>query len=358
MIRQVAKRLASLFCDEKIDVICVLGGPYVGKSWLVNSYISKKNKLMVFDDINSYDDFLKLIKAQRISRVKYIIIGRLLEDGCRKLVDENINISYVIVYPINFAEFRGLIPKGNNIEPMEMLKMYMLVGGLPEVVKVFLDTGDVDKVRRKQIQLLNGLEEELGRKERAIIKSVIAQEQSKGTGFFLSKIDRNARKREYEESLKNLLDMGIIEKQWRFAPVENADVRKYRLYIYDIGLYLAAIGMDIQRFANCYEEWDKKVLYKFYLLDLRTYIDKSHEIIMYWNRHKGKANISIIIKRKCGEDELLFPIGIKEKVELLDKSVQVFVKEYCDVRPINIGIPSIEKVEDGLDLYSKIRNIT
>ena len=47
MVRQVAKKLASLFCDEKIDVICVLGGPYVGKSWLVNSCISKDDKIMV-----------------------------------------------------------------------------------------------------------------------------------------------------------------------------------------------------------------------------------------------------------------------------------------------------------------------
>lgn len=358
MIRQVAKRLASLFCDEKIDVVCVLGGPYVGKSWLVNSYISKDDKMMVFDDINSYDEFLKLIKAQRISQVKYIIIGRLLEDRCRRLVNGNINISYVNVYPINFAEFSALIPKSYSIEPLEILKMYMLVGGLPEVVKVFLDTGDLEKVRCKQLQIMNKLEGEMDRKEKALIKSVVAQEQNKSTGFFLSKIDRNARKREYEESLENLLDMGIIEKQWRFDPMKNADVRKYRLYIYDIGLYLAAVGADIQGFANCYEEWDKQLLYKFYLLDLRTYIDKSHEIIMYWSRHKGKANISIIINKKCGEGGLLFPIRIKEKVELLDKSVQVFVKEYPNVNPFNICVTSMEKVEDGMDLYSKIRNIT
>ena len=234
----------------------------------------------------------------------------------------------------------------------------MFVGGLPEVVKVFIDTGDLAKVRYKQLQIFHELEGEIDRKEKAIIKSVIIQEQSKGTGFFLSKIDRNARKREYEKSLQNLLDMGMIEKQWRFAPVENADVRKYRLYIYDIGLYLAAIGMDIQGFANYDDDWYKALLYKFYLLDLRTYIDKSCEAVMYWSRHKGKANISIIVRRKYEGGELLFPIGIKEKVELLDKSMQVFVKEYCDVRPINIRIPSMENVEDGLDLYSKTWNIT
>ena len=74
MVRQVAKKLASLFCDEKIDVICVLGGPYVGKSWLVNSCISKDDKIMVFDDINSYDDFLKLVKAQRISHLTVFLL--------------------------------------------------------------------------------------------------------------------------------------------------------------------------------------------------------------------------------------------------------------------------------------------
>ena len=356
MIRQVAKRLASLFCDEKIDVICVLGGPYVGKSWLVNSYISKDDKIIVFDDINSYDDFLKLVKAQRISRVKYIIIGRLIEEKCRQLVDRNINISYVNVYPINFAEFKAIIPKNYNIDPVELMKIYMFVGGLPEVVKVFLDTGDVEKVRFKQLQLLDKLEGEMDRKEKALIKSVVAQDQSKGTGFFLSKMNRNARKREYEESLKNLLDMGVIEKQWRFAPVENADVRKYRLYIYDMGLYLTVMGVDIHRFTNYYGNMDKTLLYKFYILDLRTYIDKSQEVIMYWSRHKGKANIPILVQRKC-EEELLFPVDIKQNVELLSKSMQAFVKEYTYARPTNVKLPSMEEVEDGQKLYDRIRNV-
>ncbi|MBQ5918392.1 MAG: ATP-binding protein [Lachnospiraceae bacterium] len=358
MVRQVAKKLASLFCDEKIDVICVLGGPYVGKSWLVNSCISKDDKIMVFDDINSYDDFLKLVKAQRISHVKYIIIGRLLDEKCRQLVGEDKRIRYVNVYPMNFAEFRLAIPKNNCIEQMEMLKLYMLVGGLPEVVKVFLETGNIEKVRCKQLQLLGKLEGQMNRKERAIVKSVIVQEQCEATGFFLSKLDRNARKREYAEVLSGLLDMGIIEKQRRFAPKENLEVRKYKLYIYDMGLYLAAIGIDIKSFMNCHKSWDEKLLYKFYLLDLRTYIDKSQDGLMYWSRHKGKANISIIIKMKYGEDDLLFPIGIKEKVELLAKSTQVFIKEYDGVRPINVKIPSMEEVEDGQKLYDRMRNTT
>ena len=79
---------------------------------------------------------------------------------------------------------------------------------------------------------------------------------------------------------------------------------------------------------------------------------------MYWNRHRGKANISLIIKREREGEDLLFTIGIKEKVELLSKSTQVFIKEYDGVRPINVKIPSMEEVEDGQKLYDRMRNTT
>ena len=52
MVRQVADKLASLFRDENIKVICVLGGPYVGKTWLVNHILEteKCNGIKVFDN--------------------------------------------------------------------------------------------------------------------------------------------------------------------------------------------------------------------------------------------------------------------------------------------------------------------
>ena len=358
MVRQVAKRLAGLFCDEKIDIVCVLGGPYVGKSWLVESYVSgdRDNGRLVFDNINSYEEFKKIVDEKTKCGEKCIIVGRLLEEKCRQYEREGIRIEYVNVYPLNFAEFKVVMPKKYNIQPMQMLKIYMLVGGLPEVIKVFLDTGDIDKVRRKQVEILQRIEEETDRKQRAIIKSVIAQEQCDGTGFFLSKIDRNARKREYEGALNSLLDMGVIEKRLRYAPKLNVDVRKYKLHIYDLGLYLTAIEFNNIQFINSYKGWDKRLLYKFMIMDLRTYIDKREEMIMYWSKYKAKANIPMIIKVERGMEEILFPVGIKENVRLLDKSVSVFMKEYINVRPINMKIPLMEEVEDGLDLYYRISN--
>ena len=361
MVRQVAERLAGLFRDEKIDVICVLGGPYVGKTWLVNHILDseKINSVEVFDNVNSYDEFENIMKHKFNSQKRYVIVGRLLQERCKELIENNLQVGYVNLYPMNYYEFSLAVPKVYNISNGDLLKMHMLVGGLPEVVKTFVQTGDIECVRQKQRQLFEYIKAILMAKGQKVINSVIEQELSDGSGFCIRKIDKNARDRDYGIVIEELISMGVIEKIDRLVSEDDRDVRKYRLSFYDLGIYSMIKDFDITNLCDRYGDRNKALIENFYYKELRTYIDKETEVIKYWKKYRAKAKIAIVIEKLDNrEDKKYVTISLEDKVTGISRSAQAFMKEYSMTVPISVQMPTIDNVLEGQGVYYKISHIT
>ena len=359
MVRQVAERLASLICDENIQVICVLGGPFVGKTWLVNHVLDSMNNacIKVYDNVNSYDAFREIIANKKDNIEKYIIVGRLLQVGCEEIIGKETNTAYVSMYPMNYSEFNLAVPKAYNISAIDLLKMYMLVGGLPEVVKMFTQTGHIERVRERQRQIYEKIREELSIKGQKIINSVIEQELSNGSGFCIRGIDKNARDRDYGHIIDELINMGVIEKVERLLSEDGLDVRKYKLSFYDLGIYSMIMNVNANHLDKNYGQGDKSLFENFYYKELRTYIDKQTEAIKYWKKYRAKAKLSIIIEGKDSENRYTL-VSLEDKIRTIPRSVQSFIKEYPMAKYINVQMPIRDKVLDGHELYNKIRHIT
>ena len=355
MVRQVAEKLASLFRDEKIQVICILGGPYVGKTWLVNHiYRTEKNdSIRIFDNVNTYDELEEIIAKKRNGLEKYVIVGRLDEERCKAIVGSDIVVEYLMLYPMNFREFRLAVPVSYNICESKLLKLYMLVGGLPDVVKTFVQTGDINSVRQKQCQLFEEINSKLTAKAQNVINEVIRQELSEGTGFCIRQIDKNAREREYAKIIEELVSDGLIEKVERYAPGYDIDARKYRLKFFDIGIYSMINDLQLDKICGRGEDWNKDLLYDFYSKVLRTYIDRKVETIKYWKKNRAKAKIHITIERLQGEKRVI-AISLIDKKKSISRSAMSFEQEYPASRSINVCMPTLDKVTDGYELYSKI----
>lgn len=354
MVRQVAEKLASLFRDEKIKVICVLGGPYVGKTWLVNHiYRTEKNiSIRIFDNVNTYDEFEEIILEKRNGYEKYVIVGRLDEKRCKALIGSSLMVEYLMLYPMNFCEFRLAVPISYNIYISEMLKLYMMVGGLPEVVRTFVQTGDLDIVRQKQRKLFEEINCKLTVKAQNVIKEVIRQELSESTGFCVRQIDRNARERDYARIIEELISTGLIERIERYASVDDMDTRKYRLKFFDIGIYSMLNDLRLENICGRGEAWNKEMLYDFYGKELRTYIDRKVEVIKYWKKNRAKAKINIIIERD--REERVVAVSLRDKKNSISKSTMSFIQEHPKSKSINIHMPTLDKVTDGRELYKRI----
>lgn len=360
MVREVAKSIKG-WLDEDTKVLCILGGPFVGKTWLATNILNleKNKKLVVEDDVNSYDEFTEIIKNMDSDK-RYVIIGRLLIENCKKKLDAarvGIDIRYVYVMPLNFKEFRETIPQKYKISQMNMLKIYIQVGGLPEAVNVFLDSEDMDAVNKCHQYLFYRIKQELRIKENRIIEAVINQEINDSTGFSFRGISPGARERDYEEDLKLLISKGLIYRLNRLNTCENIKVRKCKYIFYDMGLWSTMHGINTSILLGL--KWDLRedILNGFYLRELIYYMCGKGYKLMYWEKHRGKAKLSIIVEKCLENKKIYIPVVIAKNEKFISRSVQSFKKEYENVVPLYIRNLREQAIEDGESLCNTLSNI-
>ncbi len=140
-----------------------------------------------------------------------------------------------------------------------LFRDYMTLGGMPEVVRTYIERGNFSGCLAVQRQLLQDYEEDITKYavgfDKAKIKNVyrhisvfLAKENKK---FQISKVSRNARNRDYIGCVDWLTDAGIINPCYCLSSVElplkgNYEPTSYKLYFKDIGLLIASLDEEAQ----------------------------------------------------------------------------------------------------------------
>ncbi|MBP3620758.1 MAG: DUF4143 domain-containing protein [Lachnospiraceae bacterium] len=152
--------------------------------------------------------------------------------------------------------------KSTPLNPVEeatvlsMLRDYMVVGGMPGIVKAYIKSKDFDEVRKLQLELIEQYES-LIRKSfpsamasrcRRIWKSMPAQLERDNKKFMYRFADENARSREYSDATFNLCNLGLARKLPRLTecklPLESyVDYKSFELFMIDHGLLRATYGL-------------------------------------------------------------------------------------------------------------------
>ena len=136
---------------------------------------------------------------------------------------------------------------------------YCVLGGMPAVVKVYIEKNlftDTLEIQR-QIQLV--YEEDIRKyaegldqaKIASVYRSVPAQLAKENKKFQLSKIDKKARSREYMGCIDWLKDAGVVSVcyclEYPELPLKgNFDDSKFKLYYPDTGLLIASLDEEAQ----------------------------------------------------------------------------------------------------------------
>lgn len=155
-----------------------------------------------------------------------------------------------------------------SIEPFSKLEQetlvsifrdYMILGGMPEVVKAYIEQGNYSGTLDKQRQLLKDYEEDITKYavgfDKAKIKNVynhmsvfLSKENKK---FQISKVAHNARNRDYIGCVEWLADAGIVNPCYCLSTLElplkgNYEATMYKLYFRDTGLLIASLDEEAQ----------------------------------------------------------------------------------------------------------------
>jgi len=136
---------------------------------------------------------------------------------------------------------------------------YMLIGGMPEVVNRYIESGNFSGVIQLQQQLLRDYEEDITKyaigldKGRILavyrhISTFLAQDNKK---FQVSKIAHGARNREYMGCIEWLANAGIINtcfclNQPQLPLKGNYNPQNYKIYFRDTGLLIASLDEESQ----------------------------------------------------------------------------------------------------------------
>ena len=244
-----------------------------------NIDINADDTLIIFDEIQEYPDIATTLKAFRQDgRFDVICSGSMLGINYKKIHSNSVgNKTDYEMFSMDFEEF--LLAKGyrgeqiDNIlkhmikrEPFSETELnvyktlfldYCVLGGMPEVVRGYIETGTFSGSLEIQRQIRMDYEEDVRKyaegldqaKIMSVYRSVPAQLAKENKKFQFSKIEKNARSREYTGCIEWLIDAGVITECncliFPELPLKgNIDESKYKLYYPDTGLLISALDEE------------------------------------------------------------------------------------------------------------------
>lgn len=183
------------------------------------------------------------------------------------------------MYPLDFLEFL----KANNIQDstIDILKdaydnkkkvpdtihnvinklfyLYIVVGGMPEVVDTYVKSHDIGKVISLQNEIIELYKQDITKyseksdrdKIRAIYNALPSQLNDKNRRFNVSSLDKNARLLRYADSFNWPIDAGVVNVCYNISEPTgslalNEKRNLFKLYSSDTGLLCAQSMNDIQ----------------------------------------------------------------------------------------------------------------
>jgi len=257
-------------------------------------------------------------------------------------------VTFLDVHPLTFAEF--LLARGEEMklealrsgqrevvallhdEYIRLLRDYLFVGGMPEAVKTFAETGDYRAVRKVQKEILRAYDKDfvkhaepslLGR-IRILWKNIPAQLAKENKKFIYKVLKEGARGREYEEALQWLDDAGMIHQVFRADPPRiplksYEDFAAFKLYQHDVGLLgaISALPPSAILEGNALFTNFKGAMTEQYVLQelMAAGCEPS-----YWSASRGDAEIDFLVQ---GERSV-YPIEVKAAYNLKAKSLATY----------------------------------
>jgi len=237
--------------------------------------------VIIFDEIQENPDVATTLKSFKIDgNYDIICSGSMLGINYKKIHSNSVGYKTDYeMYSMDFEEF--LWSKGYNQEQIDSILSHMIelkpfndnelaifkslfldycvLGGMPDVVKLYIETGTFSGTLDVQEQIRLDYEEDVRKyaeglnqtKIISVYRSVPTQLAKENKKFQFNKISKNARSREYTGCIEWLIDAGVITEcnclQYPELPLKgNIEESKYKLYYPDTGLLVSALDAEAQ----------------------------------------------------------------------------------------------------------------
>jgi len=345
------RRMKELFSTD-LNVVRLVTGIelYAGHK------IDPENTLIIFDEIQEVPQALNSLKYfyENAPQYKIICAGSLLGVALHKGTSFPVGkVEFLDLYPLSFMEFMtamgkeqfaSLMAQGDftmittfRHDYIDLLKHYYYVGGMPEVVLSFSETGDFNEVREVQQRILSAYEQDFSKhapneivpRIRMLWNSIPVQLTKENKKFIYGLVKEGARAREYEYALMWLTDCGLVHKVYR-ATAPNLplkayeDLKAFKLFSVDVGLLscMTRLRQDVLLDGNdLFKEFKGALTEQYVLQQLKTLQGIE---TYYWTNERNTSELDFLLD----VGNAVVPLEVKAEINLQSKSLKAFVDKF------------------------------
>lgn len=354
------ERMTQLF-ENDYDVERIIFGLQIE----ANKQIDQET-LIIFDEIQEVPKALTSLKYFQENAPQYHLLaagsalGVALHQGYSFPVGK---VDFMNLYPLTFREFLQVTNNGQLVELIknndfdlmkvfkdkliDLLKHYYFIGGMPEAIYVYSETGDLNQVRDIHKRLLFAYEQDFSKhipstilpRVRLTWNSIPAQLARENRKFIYGLVKEGARAREYDTALQWLMDMDLVTKVFRISKpsiplTAYQDPNSFKLFINDVGLLSTFSNLDMKSLLEgnrVFEEFKGALTEQFVFQELRYKLNHNP---FYWSAEKGSAELDFVIEYAGN----VIPVEVKASNNLRAKSLKSFHEQFKPLRSIRTSM--------------------
>ena len=398
--RKIYKRINEFYKERPGKALMIVGARQVGKTWLLkqfgknefenfiyincdnnpqiesifidydvkrilrnisaisNTKIESGKCLIVFDEVQEFPKVLTSLKyfCEESPEIHIAAAGSLLgildHQGTGFPVGK---VDSLFLYPLSFLEF--LLALGKNIlveqirnhnwqelnalnlQMTELLRQYYFTGGMPAVVKSYVEEQDLQKVRNIQNQILSDYLNDISKhapkteipKISLVWNSIPSQLAKENKKFIYGAIKKGGRAKEFENAIQWLINAGLVHKIYRTKKIEMPlkfyeDFDCFKLFVNDLGLLGAMVHSpagEILVGNNAFSSYkgsytEQYVAQQFYSADSG---DVNSRALYYYTNENSTMEIDFVFQA-----DKVYPVEVKAEQNLKAKSLSTVLK--------------------------------
>jgi len=327
----------------------------------ISLYRGKKvipeNTLIFFDEIQVAPEVLTSLKYfnEQAPEFHVIAAGSLLGVSLGKEVSFPVGqVNFMTMYPMNFIEYLiafdneliaeklistkqvDSLPEIIHNKLLDQLKIYLFLGGMPEILQDYLDHADISSARKIQNEILEAYKRDFSKytdgsqaiKTSELWHSIPHQLAKENKKFKYRDVNKKARASTFEQTFEWLKKAGLIHIAYHLntpkIPLSGyVDHSRFKVYMLDCGLLGAMLNITsdlIIKPTELFREYNGAFIENFIAAE---FVTSGIRDLFYWTS-KSKAEVDFIVQ--SGNE--IFPVEVKSGTSRNLKSLRSYAGKY------------------------------
>lgn len=294
--------------------------------------------VVFFDEVQECPEIVTAIKfLVEEKSYRYVMSGSLLGVDLKDI--RSVPVGYmdeIEMFPLDFEEFAWAVGMSPQVmshikdcfekkipvdsvvhsKMCDLVRLYLVVGGMPEAVQCYIDTNNIKDVRSAQLQIMKLYGRDISKydyQNKLYIKDVFdlipSELNAKNKRFILKNLNENAKFSRYRNSFLWLSDAGgalpVYNVEEPREPLKLCELRNlFKLFMCDVGLLASQFSPDV---LLALLNGDSNINYGSIFENFAAQELRAHGYDLYYFNSKKQGELDFVVE----DDGCVLPIEIK-----------------------------------------------